>query len=513
MTPAELLATTDALVQAASAHITTDSVRPHADEILARYEEVDAKLVAADFPPTSPWWRASFEDWYRSGRRQLVVRAGRRAGKSSSFSRLGVVEMLYGKHKVPPGDFGVFAIVSTDKQEAAARLTTVTAILDTLGVKYTPWGDGAIGIKLVGKRVGCRVYTASIKGVSGFTAIFILADEVAKWADKDSGANPAKEVLKSIRPTMRTQRNARIALSSSPFGVLDAHYDAYEAGETPQQVVAHAPTWIANPTVTEQETRDDEPDEATWEREYAAIPQAEIEEGLLTEMLVDRAMRKDPLDLPREPGHYYAACLDPATRGNAWTLAVATRGPDRKRRIVLAREWRGTRSIPLVSKNVMKEIKILLKPYGLTWLTSDQWAGDPLKDDARECGLTLSLEPWTSSSKREAYEGLKTMLLDEELELPPDDAVKNDLLGIKKKLTRNGVTYELATQGPRHSDYAPAIAMVAKKVKGIAKVEAPEKTVQEQHDANKAKFLTDLQKDRQRTERFGPVPATHRRMR
>jgi hypothetical protein len=510
MSVIDVMARTGALL--AAVEVDGEPGRSHVDEILARFDEVDARLVAAGFPPTSPWWRETFERWYRSGCRQLVARCGRRGGKSSSLSRLGVVEALYGQHTVPPGDVGTVAIVSTRRDEAAKRLRTVTAILDALGIAYRPLSGGALGVELVGRRVAFQVFAASIAGVSGFTAVFVFCDEVAKWLDSDTGANPATEVLASVRPTMATQANARIVLSSSPMGMLDAHYDAFEAGDDAYQVTAYAPTWEANPTLTEADTRLLERDESTWLREYAAVPQAEVESALLTEMLVDRATRAEPLDLPRQAGHYYAATIDPATRGNAWTLAVATRGPDRVRRVVLCREWRGTVACPLVPSDIFTEIRELLKPYGLTWLTSDQYAGDALKDIARKCGLTLSLEPWTQSNKREAYEGLRSMLLDEELELPPDHAVKMDLLGIRKKLTRNGVTYELATQGPRHSDYAPAIALAALKVRGIAKPPPPDpQTPDEEQAERKRKLIEGLRKDLDREARFGRLPVTHRR--
>jgi len=527
---AELLADADAVESAARARVVPEEPeRSHAEEILARYDEVDAKLTAAGWPPTSDWWRAVIVRWYLAGVRWLIDRVGRRGGKSSTLSRLAVVEALYGHHAVPPGDIGTVAIVSTDRPEAMGRLRTIEAIVDALGVAWKPCKAPIVGIELVHKRVCFRVFTASIAGVSGFTGIFLLLDEVAKWADADTGANPATEVIRSIRPTMQTQPNARAVMSSSPMGMLDAHYDAFEEGETPLQVTAEAPTWVANPTITEQQTRTDEPDESTWLREYAAVPQAEAETSLLTDMLIVRAQREDRIvteverlqgltsaDLARAPGHWYVATIDPATRGNAWTLIVATRGPDRVRRIVLAREWRGTPSIPLVSKDVFREIKELLKPFGLTWVTSDQWAGDPLREIASQVGITLILEPWTNVNKREAYEGLRTMLLDEELELPPVDAVRTDLLGIRKKLTRNGVTYELAKQGPRHSDFAPTVAMAAMKVRGVAKLEAPPKSDAEKADENKRKFLEGLTRDKRRQERMGlpvrqPTPMGRRR--
>ena len=106
--------------------------RTHAGVILARFAEVDAQLVAAGFPTTSPWWLATIRRWYESGKRQAVLRCGRRGGKSSTLSRLAVVEMLYGKHDVPPGDIGVVAVISTDRPEASGRLSTIAAILDAL---------------------------------------------------------------------------------------------------------------------------------------------------------------------------------------------------------------------------------------------------------------------------------------------------------------------------------------------------------------------------------------------
>jgi len=216
--------------------------RPHVEEVLARFDEVNARLVKAGFPPTSPWWHKQITRWYQAGCRQFVPRCGRRAGKSSTLSRVAVVDMLYGDHVIPPGDTGVVAIISTDRSEASGRLNTIIAILDALGVAYTPWGDGIMGIRIVGRPLGVRVFTASIKGVSGFTAIWVFCDEVAKWADSSTGANPATEVLKSVRPTMKTQRNAKIALSSSPMGMLDAHYDA---ADREWQRTAQLAAWVA----------------------------------------------------------------------------------------------------------------------------------------------------------------------------------------------------------------------------------------------------------------------------
>lgn len=511
MNPAELAAVDAVLAKAAERPRSTS----HTEEILARFEEVDARLVAAGFPPTSPWWLATIGRWYNRRVRRLIARVGRRGGKSSSLSRLAVVEALYGHHKVPPGDTGVVAIVSTTLAEASDRLTTICAILDALAVPYRPWGDGVRGIRLVGRRVGFRVFAASIAGVSGFTGIFLLLDEVAKWKDKETGANPAGEVIRSITPTVATQPNARQVLSSSPFGMLDAHFDAFELGDTDAQVTAQAASWEANPTLTEAATHELEPDEGAWLREYKAVPQAEVESSLLSEVLIDSATRPHPLTVAYEEGRRYVAAMDPATRTNAWTLVVATQGWDGVRRVVLAREWRPQPGIKLVPGAVLAEIRLLIAPYGppdkpLRRVVTDQHAADMLAELGRTAGLVLLEQPWTPQNKKDAYEHVRLLLQDGKLELPPDPWVKIDLLGIRKVIRRSGVSYELAEQRGRHSDYAPAIALAVDDSRWRGTNPDPDIPVPQADQ--KKKFLEDRERERRRAERFGRgLPVTHRR--
>jgi len=110
---------------------------PDRARLLAALDRIDAGLVAAGFPATSPWWRRELRRFLTSGRRRWAVRAGRRAGKSSTLCRLAVAVALAGEWSVPPGDVAVVAFVSVDRNEAAGRLRTIRAILDALGVGYT----------------------------------------------------------------------------------------------------------------------------------------------------------------------------------------------------------------------------------------------------------------------------------------------------------------------------------------------------------------------------------------
>jgi hypothetical protein len=236
---------------------------------LANLPALEAALKAKGFPPLSRWWRRSLASFYRSKKRQLVVRVGRRGGKSSTLCRIAVLEALFGDHVIPPGDVGVVAIISVSRDEANQRLRTIKSILDALGVKWKPVEGG---IELEGRPIVFKTFAASISGVSGFTCICAICDEVAKWRDSDTGANPATEVLASLRPTMADQPNARIFLSSSAMGRLDAHAVAFDLGATPFQEVASAKTWEARPELTEADCRALEPDFDIFNREYGNNP-------------------------------------------------------------------------------------------------------------------------------------------------------------------------------------------------------------------------------------------------
>lgn len=273
--------------------------------IISRLRGLDDALALRGFPRITEWWLDTLTAFYESGARQGVFRVGRRGGKSSTMAKAVVCEALYGGHEIAPGDTGVVCFISVDRQEASQRLKMIRAILTALGVAFRPV-DG--GVELTDRPIVFRVHTASLSGVVGFTAVAIVCDEVARWKDADTGANPATEVLGSLRPTMAGTR-AHMFLASAPLGDDDAHARAFNEGTTDFQYVASAPTWVARPTLTEAETHLLEPDERVWAREYATRPQGSAV-GAFDAELVDLAHH----DLPfRYTDCTHAICVvDPS---------------------------------------------------------------------------------------------------------------------------------------------------------------------------------------------------------
>lgn len=189
------------------------------------------------------------------------------------------------------------------------------------------------------------------------------------------------------------------------------------------------------------------------------------EESLFSDDDIRAAQRAEPGDIPPDPGLEYAAAIDPATRSNAWTLVVTTCtgrvGALKKRSVVLVREWVGARTAAerLKSPDVLREIATLLRPYRVDTVITDQWAADPLRDIAEQVGLYLQERAATAADNVDMYSSLKMLMENGALDLPPDAALRADLLGVRRRVTQAGVSIDLSsTSNGRHCDYAPSLA-------------------------------------------------------
>lgn len=460
--------------------------------ILANLEPLERALTAKHFPAMSPWWRATLSDFYQGNRRQLVLRVGRRGGKSSTLCRIAVLEALFGAHVIPPGDIGVVAIISTTRDEAAQRLRTVKAILDALSIKYRAIDHG---IELDHKPVAFKTFVASVSGVSGFTAICIIADEVAKWRDADTGANPCTEVLASLRPTLATMPNARLFLSSSPVGREDGHAKMFDGGDTAFQSVAHAATWEANPSISEAQTHLLESDARVWRREYGAIPQTSAL-GAFEVDAIEAAFR--PFAVGKRCGAPIIS-MDPAGRGSdafayvtaGWVLPAETISDEFQTRPAYDRNGADTGMVELIlgvdgrpirnsnyrspsatfyfggwqsidagyraaigAEEIARRIAKQTQEHGAAQVITDQFESFSLEALLRRYRVSLTSIPWTSGNKSQAVTRLRRLLNERAIVFEKDakGLLYRELSAYEERVTPNGVTYGGTAPGGGHFD-------------------------------------------------------------
>jgi hypothetical protein len=449
-------------------------VRIWPDNVMDCLAAMEIELQAAGFPPMSPWWWDTLRSFYASGKRQLVARVGRRGGKSSTVSRVAVAEVLTRRHRVQPGDTGVVAVVSVDRREAADRVATMHAILRALNIAHKPKADG---IELPDRPYAIAIRTGSISGVSGFTCICALGDEVSKWKDTDTGVNPAEQVLSSWRPTMATMPGAKMFLLSSPMGSDDAHARAFDAGNNAMQMVAYAPTWVAHPALTQGMLEAMESNRRIFRREYEAVPSPEVEGSLLTSQELERATEPHAMRLP-EGKHDYIAALDTATRSQVWSLAIVTSRWDSGRErvtVVLSRSWCGTHDERPDPSSVLREVSAICAAYGIHGVRVDKGTcPEAHQRTAMEAGIALVFENLSRLQWLRGYDYLAALCAEDRLGIPDVEELRSDLLTVKKKVTATGADIELAKGADQMHAYH-SLPLVLATYRGVASPDPEER--------------------------------------
>jgi hypothetical protein len=362
--------------------------------------------------------------------------------------RIAVAEALYGDHYVAPGDTGVFAIISAERPQAVERLSTIKAILAVLGVECKALQER---VELTNGRA-IRCYTASLAGVVSMTCIGAMLDEMTRWQDNDSGSNPAKEIISSLLPTMATCPNAKVWMISSPYSTLDEHCRRFDLGDGDGRLVFHGATWEANPTLTEQRTRDLEPDEQAWAREYAAIPMASDESKFFSAALIDAA-RKNVI--AAQHATTIASGADFAFSKDSSGLVCASL-IDGCVRVDSDKQWKVTGE-PLRPTAVISEAISLAEAYGSEGIACDTHYIELVREETEATGLELVSFPNTSEGIAQAYTDVRVMLGRGQIDLSrASGTLIDELKETMGKPTTHGITITHPRKNGSHGDLARA---------------------------------------------------------
>lgn len=415
-----------------------------ASAFLRLYSAMDAALVAVPrtppWPATSPWWNREIRRFIQSRRRRWVIRAGRRSGKSSTISRLAVAWARFGSWSVPPGDVGVIAIVSIDRDEAALRLRTIRDLLTDLGI---PFKERTDEIELTERPAVFKVTTCSIRSV-GFTCILLWGDEMARWESRETNANPAAAVMGSARPTMATIPDAFEVDVSSAWSTDDYHAQLVDAGDTRDQLVSQATTWQANPSITEARTRELEPDEKIWAREYANVPggtiSAAFDSGDVAACFGRTLIGNGKSVVLGRP---FLAIDASSLRGDAFAFVSGHETEAGELRVTEVNGWTDTKLRATAMEDVVDAIAARAKSLGVQTIFGDQREEAALSAMFRERGVRLHSYAWTEASKDAAVQRLRRMMREGTIALCEHAALRRELTSMKARLMPSGrVRYE-----------------------------------------------------------------------
>lgn len=196
--------------------------------------------------------------------------------------------------------------------------------------------------------------------------------------------------------------------------------------------------------------------------------------SLLSSLDVEACSRKAPLDLQPNQ-HPCVAAIDPANRRNAWTLTIVRPKPNGDPEVVLTRQWIGSHAAPLKSSRIFELIAPILELYRIGELYTDQGNYDDKWELAEQAGITLVADPFTAAEWKRHAKHLELLISNHRLELPPNAAMRADILGIQKKLTARDWQIVLPNTGDgRHGDYVPSLCLALKHLPApAAEYEAP----------------------------------------
>ncbi len=255
-----------------------------------------------------------------------------------------------------------------------------------------------------------------------------------------------------------------IGSPDAPYGPAYDLVTEHHGKPTPQLVVVRAPAPAMNPIwwtperIAEERAKPGDGAKTDIDAEFRTP-----DEAMYALESIKRCTRVLPLILPRQPGHTYYAAMDPATRGNGWTLVVVTRDAG-KTVVVRAEEWLGSRDEPLDPADVLEQIANIVGQYGVTTVHSDQAMGDALIRLGRMHGLNVVQWTMSGGERFQRYLTIRTFMDRGLLDLPPTPHLRSDLLHIRKRVTPDGVRAQLPqTSDGRHCDFGPALMLALSK--------------------------------------------------
>jgi len=353
-------------------------------------------------------------------------------------------------------------------------------------VPHTRSGDT---IELTQLPRGFKVLSSRVGAVSGWRCIGWTGDECAKW--NNEGVDPSSEVIASMRAMTVTHPNARGRMFSSPLATLGHFYETWALGDTDDQVVGHAPSWVANPSITEAQTRKLEPRENFWKREYAAQPSGNLNDTFTPE-LVDRAFVASPGDI--DPVGPLLMILDPSSgKKDTWAFCLAgwyrRRWADRERYLwekvwddargkhierpvrhptghfVMNPDYQGDAPFfgishvdgyegafhqAISAESIVSSLASSCVGWGVSRVLSDQREAYLLESAFARHGMRFQSIPWNNVNKGEGVAWILRLMREGRLKIQPHEKLRRELLTFRERIMPSGA---IAYEGRNSDDY------------------------------------------------------------
>jgi hypothetical protein len=390
---------------------------------------------------------------------------GRRSGKSATAGAIAVYEALFRDWSpyLGPGEQAVVLVLATTREQAGVIMSYIKGVIGAsplLRDTVTRETETLLEFK---NAVAIQTLPTNFRSVRGRSVAVALFDESAFWSDLDTGANPDREVLTSVRSAQaQFGAAAKLIMLSSPYrrsGILFEHWAKWHGKDDPRHLSWMAPTRRMNPTVPQEFI-----DEAFEEDPIAAASEfGSLEEGLtwrsdissfIGREIVEALVAPGRFELPPKPSVTYVAFVDPAggSGGDSMTLCVA-HALKEAAVVDLIREARP----PFSPQVVVGEFCETLRRYGVQKVTGDRWGSEFVQERFKQRGVHYEVSERTKS---ELYRELLPILNAGRCELLDHRRTVSQICSLERRTARGGRD---SIDHPRgaHDDLANSIAGAA----------------------------------------------------
>jgi hypothetical protein len=380
---------------------------------------------------------------------------GRRGGKSRVLALIAsyLAAFVDWSAHLAPGERGYIVIVAADRRQCRTIMNYIRAFLKrTELLADLVERDTAEELEL-SNGLTIEVATCSYRTIRGRTVIAALCDEAAFWSD-DDGANPASEVIASLRPAMATIPGALLLVASSPYWKRGPLYEASKRyfGKPGPVLVWKAATRTMNPNipqsiVDEAFERDPLSASAEWGGEFRNDVDAFVARDVIDALVIEGCKELAPVG-----GVAYSGFCDPSG-GSSDSFTAAVAHMEGEVAILDAvREWRA----PFSPESVVTECAAFLKTYHLGEVTGDRYAGEWPRERFKVHGIEY--HPSTTP-KSDIYRETLPHLNAGKVELLDVPRIAAQFTGLERRVARGG--RDSIDHAPNsHDDVANSVAGV-----------------------------------------------------
>lgn len=369
---------------------------------------------------------------------ELVVIAGRGAGKSRWAARLAVHAACGRTYRRAPGERIYCGIFAPDKRQAGVTLSYVAGLLHAV-----PALESLI-VRELGESVelstGCtvEVIRADKAAPRGRSYALAIVEEAAFLPQAES-TDPDTELLRALRPALARVPGSMLVVISSPYArrgeLYRAWRDHYGKDESTSVLVVKAPTLDLNPSFDEREIeRAYAEDPVSAAAEYGAEFRSDVE-AFVSREAVEGCVVAGRIELPPVRGITYQAFVDPSGgSADSFTLAIGHSETVNGQPIAIVDCIR-ERQPPFSPESVVAEYADVLTTYLVRVVNGDRYAGEWPRETFQRYGITY--KP-SDKVKSDIYRDALALLNGGRIELLDIGKLTTQLVGLERRTSRGG---------------------------------------------------------------------------